>query len=147
MPAWQARLNQDQRWSVIDYLRTFNYDPTIAGEVALSELEEGVSEPEGPDCSPYVDLINPFDWTDSEAISVGEELYVNCASCHGEDGTGEIPGIIDFTNPIAQGALLDQPGQYLCITAEGQGAMLGWKDTLTNEQMWQILTYISSLGQ
>ena len=52
-----------------------------------------------------------------------------------------------FTNPVAQGNLLDQPGQYLCITAEGKGAMLGWKDTLTTEQMWQVLTYIATLGQ
>jgi mono/diheme cytochrome c family protein len=147
MPAWQARLNQDQRWAVIDYLRTFNYDPTIAGELALSEAEEDVSEAEGPDCSQYLDLTNPSDWADSQAISAGEELYVNCASCHGEDGTGEIPGIVDFTNPVFQGALLEQPGQYLCITAEGKGAMLGWKDTLTTEQMWQVLTYVATLGQ
>lgn len=147
MPAWQARLSQDERWAVIDYLRTFNYDPIITGEVALSETEAGISELEGPDCSAYLELTNPFDWVDSEAIAAGEELYVNCAGCHGEDGTGEIPGIVDFTNPIARGSLVDQPGLNLCITAEGQGAMLGWKDTLTTDEMWQVLTYIATLGQ
>lgn len=147
MPAWQARLSQDERWSVIDYLRAFNYDPIIEGDVAVSEPEVAVSEPEGPDCSAYLDLTNPFDWDDSEAIDAGEELYVNCAGCHGEDGTGEIPGIVDFTNPIVQGNIVEQPGQYLCITAEGLGAMFGWKDTLTTEQTWQVLTYISTLDQ
>jgi mono/diheme cytochrome c family protein len=147
MPAWQARLSQDERWAVIDYLRTFNYDPTIVGEVALTEPETGISEPEGPDCSTYLDLTNPFDWDDPAAFAAGEELYANCVGCHGEDGTGEIPGIVDFTNPVVQGTLLDQPGQFLCITAEGKGAMLGWKDTLTTEQMWQVLTYIATLGQ
>jgi mono/diheme cytochrome c family protein len=147
MPAWQARLSQDERWSVIDYLRTFNYDPTLAGEVALSEAEVELTAPEGPDCSAYEELTNPFDWDNTGALTAGEALYVNCAGCHGEDGTGEIPGIVDFTNPVTHGTLLDQPGQYLCITAEGRAAMLGWKDTLTTEQMWQVLTYVASLGQ
>jgi mono/diheme cytochrome c family protein len=147
MPAWQARLSQDERWSVIDYLRTFTYDPKIAGELAFLEAEEGELADEGPDCSAYENLANPFDWDDSTAIATGEELYVNCASCHGEDGAGEIPGIIDFTNPTVQGSLLDQPGQFVCITSEGQGAMLGWKDTLDEEQIWQIITFIAALGE
>ena len=34
MSAWQGRLSQDERWAVIDYVRTFSYDPTLPGEVA-----------------------------------------------------------------------------------------------------------------
>jgi cbb3-type cytochrome c oxidase subunit III len=29
MPAWQGRLAQDERWAVIDYLRTFSYAPAL----------------------------------------------------------------------------------------------------------------------
>ncbi len=147
MPAWQARLSQDDRWAVIDYLRTFTYDPKLASELAFLETEDSDADSEGPDCSAYLNLANPFDWADSDAIAAGEELYVNCDSCHGEDGAGEIPGIIDFTNPTVQGTLLDQPGQFVCITSEGQGAMLGWKDTLNEEQIWQIITFMATLGQ
>jgi mono/diheme cytochrome c family protein len=145
MPAWQARLSQDDRWAVIDYLRAFNYDPNLAGEIALSEAE--LTQDAGPDCTSYEDLANPFEWDDSEAIAAGRELYVNCEGCHAEDGSGEIPGIIDFTNPLVHGDLLENTSTYLCNTAEGINAMLGWKDTLTNEQIWQILTYVADLGQ
>lgn len=145
MPAWQARLSQDERWAVIDYLRTFSYDPLVAGEVVLAEEE--VSGAEGPDCSAYEGLTNPFEWDDGEAIAAGEELYVNCAGCHGDDGTGEIPGILDFTNPVLKGDLLENPDRYLCSISEGVGAMLGWKDTLTDEQIWQVLTYVATLGE
>jgi mono/diheme cytochrome c family protein len=31
--------------------------------------------------------------------------------------------------------------------AEGRQAMPGWKETLTAEQMWQVLTYIATLGE
>jgi mono/diheme cytochrome c family protein len=145
MPAWQARLSQNDRWAVIDYLRAFNYDPNLVGEISLAEAE--LTQDAGPDCTPYEDLTNPFDWDDAEAITAGQELYVNCEGCHAEDGSGEIPGIIDFTNPLVRGDLLENANTYLCNTAEGFNAMLGWKDTLTNEQMWQILTYVADLGQ
>ncbi|MGB3714479.1 MAG: c-type cytochrome [Candidatus Promineifilaceae bacterium] len=147
MPAWQARLSQDDRWAVIDYLRAFNYDPQLVDDLALAELETDIAEVEGPDCSAYEELTNPFTWTDTEAVAAGEELFVNCAGCHGEDGTGEIPGVPDFTNPMVRNALLEDADKFLCSTAEGLNAMFGWKDVLTTEQMWQVLTYIASLSE
>ncbi len=147
MPAWQARLDQDDRWAVIDYLRAFNYDPKLAEDLALAQLEADITEEEGPDCSSYEELTNPFSWTDNEAIVAGEELYVNCAGCHGDDGTGEIPGVPDFTNPVVRNTLFEDADKYLCSTAEGIKAMFGWKDVLTTEQMWQVLTYVASLGE
>jgi mono/diheme cytochrome c family protein len=57
-----------------------------------------------------------------------------------------MPGAPDFTDPEISADLRTNSGKYLCITAEGSGAMPGWKETLTNEQMWQVLTYIGSFG-
>src|SRR4030065_666065 len=34
MPAWQGRLSQDERWAVIDYLRTFSYEASLPVETA-----------------------------------------------------------------------------------------------------------------
>jgi len=145
MPAYQARLDQDDRWAVIDYIRTFNYDATLGDEIALADLDIDTIDSRQPDCSPYLELTNPFEWDDSQQISAGEALYTNCAGCHAEDGTGEIPGILDFTNPVFQGELEENQSKYLCSIAEGINDMFGWKDVLATEEMWQLLVYMASL--
>ncbi len=51
-----------------------------------------------------------------------------------------------MTGDEAQSALRSNSGEYLCIVSEGRGAMPGWKETLPLEQIWQVLTFIGSLG-
>lgn len=146
MPAWQARLSQDERWMVIEYLRTFSYDPRL-NETTVVE-EETVEEAEQFACDPaYLAQSNPFDWNDVAAIAAGEPIYgQECAECHGEDGTGEISRVRDFTNPAVRGGLLENSGEYLCRVAEGLNRMPSFKESLTETEMWQVLTYIASLG-
>lgn len=145
MPAWQSRLSQDQRWDVIDYLRTFTYDPSLGAESAVPTVEQPtISRPE---CEPYASQNNPFEWDQAETISAGQELYSKCAGCHGEDGSGAAPGTPDFTSPVFQGNLRSNSGAMLCSVAEGLNAMPGWKDTLSTDQMWQLLTFIGGFGQ
>jgi mono/diheme cytochrome c family protein len=144
MPAWQARLSQNERWDVIDYLRTFTYDPSISAESALPTQEQ--PEASRPECEPYVTQTNPFEWGQADAVSAGLALYASCAGCHGEDGSGGAPGAPDFTSPVFQGNLRSNSGEILCSLAEGLNAMPGWKEALSEEQMWQLLTYIGNLG-
>lgn len=147
MPAWQGRLSQDERWALIDYLRTFSYDPTLSGQVA-------VEPPPTPTvvettCDPaYLSQSNPFGWGDAEAIAAGQLIYDQaCGVCHGADGSGALPGTTDLTTAETSAALRANSGENLCIIAEGKEAMPGWKETLTVEQMWQVLTYMASLGE
>lgn len=144
MPAWQARLSQDERWDVIDYLRTFTYDPSVSAESTLPTQEQ--PEASRPECEPYVTQSNPFEWDQADAVSAGQALYASCAGCHGEDGSGGAPGAPDFTSPVFQGNLRSNSGEMLCSVAEGLNAMPGWKGTLNEEQMWQLLSYIGNLG-
>ncbi len=147
MPAWQGRLSQSERWAVIDYLRTFSYDPGQPGEVA------GVPPPTataaGATCDPaYLSQSNSFAWDDKAAISAGQVTYSqSCAICHGTDGSGALPGTPNFTTAQTQSALRANSGEFLCVFAEGRNAMPGWKETLSPEQMWQVLTFIASLKQ
>lgn len=150
MPAWQARLTQDERWMVIEYLRTLSYDPQIlvaseegaAAEVPAEEEEQLPCDPE------LLARTNPFDWNNAQAISAGETIYQReCSECHGEDGTGEIPQARDFTNPIVRSQLLDSPGELLCIVTVGLNRMPDFQGVLSEEEMWQALTYIASLGE
>lgn len=147
MPAWQGRLSQDERWAVIDYIRTFSYDPGLSQQAAATAAptaapSEAACDPAAPTQS------NPFSWTDPATIEAGRATYdANCAACHGRDGSGALPGAPDFTLADWQQELKNQNGEILCVLAQGRGVMPAWKKTLTEEQMWQVLTYLSTLGR
>ena len=147
MPAWQGRLSQDERWAVIDYLRAFSYDPTLPGEVAAEPPPTSIAVETA--CDPaYLSQSNPFAWVDAEAIAAGQVIYGQaCAMCHGADGSGALPGTSDFTVAETSVALRANSGENLCIVAEGREAMPGWKETLTVEEMWQVLTYMAAFGE
>jgi cytochrome c oxidase cbb3-type subunit 3 len=147
MPAWQGRLSQDERWAVIDYLRTFSYDPGLSQEVAVTPAPIATASEAA--CDPaYLAQTNPFSWTDQAAIDAGRAIYdADCAACHGQDGSGALAGAPDFTSADLQRELQDESGEFLCILAQGRGAMPAWVDRLTLEQMWQVLTFLSTLGR
>jgi len=147
MPAWQGRLSQDERWAVIDYLRTFSYDPSLPGETAvLPTAQPTVTEVA---CSStYLSQSNQFTWDDATAIAAGNTIYnQSCVICHGMDGSGALPGAPDLTTAEIQDELRTTSGEFLCTVAEGRGAMPGWKDTLSVQQMWEVLTYIGTFGK
>jgi mono/diheme cytochrome c family protein len=67
--------------------------------------------------------------------------------CHESDGSGALPNTPDFSDYEISALLRGNSGENLCIIAEGQGAMLGWKETLTVEDMWQVLTYTALFAE
>jgi mono/diheme cytochrome c family protein len=141
MPAWQSQLTQDQRWSAIDYVRAFTYDPTISGEINLAQ-EPG----EVPSACP-ADQTNAFAWDDGQAIQSGEALFgVQCGICHGADAGGGLPNTPDFTSSEVNRELLANEGSFFCIVQMGEGVMPSFGDTLTSDEIWQILTFLGSLG-
>ena len=147
MPAWQGRLSQDERWAVIDYVRTFSYDPELPGDVAAQPVptitvEDIICDPK------YLTQTNPFDWNDSAASIAGQVIYDQaCGMCHGVDGSGRLPGTPDYTDPEIAEDLRSNGGEKLCVVADGKEAMPGWKETLTDEQMWEVLTYLYSFSK
>lgn len=146
MPAWQGRLSQDERWAVIDYLRTFSYDPELPGETAAAPPTQAAAT-EAACATDYISPPNPFAWDDSGAITAGQPIYdQSCSVCHAADGTGALPGAPDLTSSEKQEELRSESGEFPCVVAEGRAAMPGWKETLSPEQIWQVLTYIASLG-
>jgi len=162
MPAWQARLSQEERWAVVDFIRTFTYNPVLPVEVVEGEdaggeetavfVPEEAEVVEKPACdASYLEQSNPNAWDDADAIAAGLELYTeNCTRCHAADGSGEeglayIPS--DLTSPAVQTLLRENGGEYLCRVAEGISDMPALKRRLDEAQMWQILTYVGVLGE
>jgi mono/diheme cytochrome c family protein len=147
MPALQSLLPQDERWAVIDYVLTFTYDPNLEGEIGTTSpsSSQATDLPAELTCSP--EQTNPFSWDDETVILAGELIYENqCSVCHGQDGSGGLPAAPDFTSQEVNAELLNNPGTSYCSLVEGIGVMPGFEGTLTEDEIWQVLTYMASLG-
>ena len=146
MPAWQSLLSQDERWAAIDYIRSFSYDPTLSQEVGLA-LSTEIPPTQITEIVCPSDVINPLAWDGAQAIQAGQALYqTQCAACHGSDGGGGLPNTPDFTSDDVHDDLQTNPGHYFCALAEGDGAMPAYGESLSEVEMWQVLTYLGSLG-
>lgn len=106
----------------------------------------------------YEDLENPFT-DDAAAIAAGAELFaVNCASCHGDSGLGDGPAAAALDPKPASLAdssmMSDLSDAYVFwrITEGGieepfNSAMPPWGESLSEEQRWQLVTFVRSLVQ
>jgi len=81
-----------------------------------------------------------------EAVEAGHTLFgkMNCAGCHAYDLTGGMgPDLTD--NSWQYGG---KPGEVYHTIAEGTPrCMPAWKDKMTADEIWQIVTYIQSKKQ
>ncbi|HWQ34124.1 MAG TPA: cytochrome c [Blastocatellia bacterium] len=96
-------------------------------------------------------LKNPEPQND-ETIEAGKKLYQrHCASCHGPQGRG------DGSQALAGGTPSDltdetwdygsSDGEIFVAIRDGVSAdMLAYKDKLTEKQIWQLVTFIRSIG-
>jgi len=93
----------------------------------------------------YSGKTNPY-WGDSAAISEGQGLYSNCASCHADTGVGiGLPGQPDFTVLSYWDNRKDD--ELLHVTSEGRSAMPGWKAQMSEDEIWKVLAYSKSFGK
>jgi len=102
----------------------------------------------------FANLTNPFEG-DAAAVSAGQELYVsNCAGCHGESAQGDGPAgqALDPRPANLVNTAKETEDQYIYwVIHEGGAAaglspsMISYAGVLTEDQIWQITTYIESL--
>lgn len=84
---------------------------------------------------------------DATSASQGEALYnANCASCHGNPGKNNT---LKSLNPIppdlggaSTNALTD--GELLYILNTGRAVMPSFKNVLSEEEMWKVISYMRS---
>jgi mono/diheme cytochrome c family protein len=88
-------------------------------------------------------LRNPYA-VNQEAIEAGGKLFRdNCAECHGYDALGR-EHAADLRSPAVQNA---PPGSLFWAIRNGRirKGMPSWS-RLPDQQIWQIVTYVHSLG-
>ena len=88
-------------------------------------------------------LQNPFD-NRQDAIAQGRKLYLQrCSSCHGKnaEGSGNIPALVDGNIESVT------PGELFWFVTHGEpkNGMPSWTK-LPENQRWQIVSYVKSLG-
>lgn len=103
----------------------------------------------------YAGKTNPLAG-DAAAAETGKQLYLtNCAACHGEQAHGDGPAAAALNPPPR--SIADELGQtsddYLFWRISAGGAMApfhssmpAWKSILPEEQIWQIIAFLRTLG-
>ena len=106
----------------------------------------------------YDNLTSPYSG-DHEAAEAGAIIYeINCASCHGPEGDGD--GVAaEALDPkpasLADAHLMEEMSDgalYWRISEGGMmepfnSAMPAWKDTLSEDEIWQVITYIREFAE
>ena len=88
------------------------------------------------------DSSNPFQGN-AEATAAGKVLFgkMNCVGCHGYDLTGGMGPDLTGASWLYGG----RPGEIFRTISEGRPrGMPSWKDLLTPDQIWQLVTFIQS---
>ena len=77
-------------------------------------------------------------------IANGGKIYrSHCASCHGPTGKAAMAGAPDFDRP---GALLQSDRSLLTRIQTGKRACPGYRGILREQEIFDVIAYIRSLG-
>ncbi|HMG35866.1 MAG TPA: c-type cytochrome [Blastocatellia bacterium] len=89
---------------------------------------------------------------DAATVEAGKKIYQrNCAGCHGPGGKGDGSMALsggtpsDLTDDVWDHGSTD--GEIFMVIRDGVSSdMLAYKGKLTDEQIWQVITFIRSIG-
>jgi mono/diheme cytochrome c family protein len=108
-----------------------------------AELEKHWSAPPGA-----AGRLNPIPRTE-ESIMRGNTLFLRyCTGCHGVSGRGDGPassGVEPRPADLTKMAGHHSDGDIAWKIANGRGPMPGWKNILSEEEMWDLTNFIQSL--
>lgn len=123
-------------------------DDDDAADMAMGAGGEGGGGDDIP--AEFADLSNPFNG-DADALAAGQTLYGACAGCHGSDGAGSpafVPPATDFTGD--QSAWTDGYLFWRIRTGAASGpagsVMPAYEASQTEDETWQVITYLRSFG-
>jgi len=122
---------------------------------ALAGCASKAAEPtDVPVPSEYAGMTNPFNGQ-ADAAAAGKTIYTeNCASCHGDSGKGDGPAgeaLDPKPADLTEVAANDPDDRINWIIHEGgapagfSASMTAWKDVLSDDEIWQVITYMRTL--
>ena len=104
----------------------------------------------------YAGKTNPLQGN-AQAIQAGKEIFTtNCSSCHGDtaEGNGPAAASLDPKPADLKVVTKGQADDYIFWRISEGGnmppfnsAMPSWKGILSEEQIWQVISYIRSIAQ
>ena len=143
MPPWRHMLGEDDRWALVEYVKSFSPRFADTNEVRMA----------------VTDLGTPPAKT-AGAIAEGKELYakLNCFTCHGETGRGDgqaSPTLVDdsgsrirprdFANPAGfKSGYATKEIVRTILTGFNGTPMIGFNDLLKKEQAWKLAYYVET---
>ena len=135
---------------------------TLAGLVFLGGFALSAQQPPAPprnpngwDLPPEADKEkNPFAG-DAKTLAAGKELYTkHCQKCHGPGGKGDGPdadpdAMMDMDLTVARRAARNADGIvfYKVWNGRKKPKMPAFKEEITKDQAWQIVTYAQTLRE
>lgn len=101
----------------------------------------------------FAGLTNPIP-PDDESLARGEEIYTSqCATCHGDFGSGDGPGGVDMDPAPAAIAhtsqMMGDAYMFWRITEGGiafETGMIPYRDILDEQGRWDVINYVRALG-
>jgi len=96
----------------------------------------------------YAGKTNPLG---SESAMAGAEIFKTyCAACHGEKGAGDGPAGVGLQPkpknlPDVAAAVGDDYLYWRIAEGKLGTSMVGWKGTLDEEKIWQVVAFIRAL--
>jgi mono/diheme cytochrome c family protein len=105
----------------------------------------------------FAALTNP-EAEHEEAIAAGQELFtIHCVTCHGPEGRGDGEGGVNLDPKpanLADGAMMGglSDGYLFWRISKGgafepfNSAMPAWEQAFTEEQRWQLVSYLRTLS-
>ncbi len=155
MPAFADTLSDQEVAAVTSLIRNAwdnNASPVSVEQVSQVQTGETTAEAEAPAEEEAVQPTEEETTAETEAvpevatgdeeelISMGEEIYAaQCASCHQDDGQG------NSNYPALAGSELvtaEDPSEAITIVHEGRGQMPAFSDTLEDEEIAAVVSYI-----
>ena len=93
---------------------------------------------------------NPLE-SDTASINIGKEIFLqNCSECHGNNAEGlksAQTGLAKDTGNLPKRLKSHSDGDFFWKIKNGKGDMPSFRNELTEEQIWQVIIYISNIDK
>jgi len=146
MPPWKHMLSNDERWALVEYLKTFSprFADSTEERVALTDFGTPPAK-------------------NAVTIAQGKDLYTkfNCINCHGDGGHGNGAGAAalvddsgtpikprDFGNPNTfKGGFASKEIVRTILTGLNGTPMIGFSGSISNQDAWALAYYVETFAR